>query len=161
MKKGFFFLLLLALPVFGSVHPFHSSMGECIYNPKEKVWEISIRLFQDDLTEGLSAFSGKKFVFKEDPQTDKIIDSYLRKHLGVQVNRKLTTPYRFLGWEAVKDVIWVYIELPTDQQLKGMNWENSLLGETFSDQTNLFHVVRGDQKRSYLFQSNRWVQVFE
>jgi len=161
LKKGFFFLLLLALPVFGSVHPFHSSMGECIYNPKEKVWEISIRLFQDDLELGLSTFAGRRFIFQEGPQTDKILDSYLRKHLGIQVNQKLTTPYRYLGWEAVKDVIWVYVELPTDQQLKGMNWENSLLAETFADQTNLFHVARGDQKRSYLFQSSKWIHVFE
>jgi hypothetical protein len=161
LKKGFILILLLAFPVFGKIHPFHSSVGECVYNAKGKVWEISIRLFQDDLEQGLGTFSGKRFVFKDGVQADKILEAYLRKHLGVQVNHKLTTPYRYLGWEAVKDIIWVYVELPTEQQLKGMNWENSLLSETFPDQTNLFHVARGDQKRSYLFQSNQWIQVFE
>ncbi|MDU0808883.1 DUF6702 family protein [Aquirufa regiilacus] len=43
----------MTFPLFGNVHPFHSSVGECVYNPKEKVWEISIRLFQDDLEQGL------------------------------------------------------------------------------------------------------------
>lgn len=161
MKKGILFLILIALPVLGNVHPFHSSVGECVYNSKDKVWEISIRLFQDDLEQGLSAFTGKRFIFQESPQTDKVLESYLRKHLGVQVNQLMTTPYRYLGWEAVKDVIWVYVEIPTEQNLKGMYWENSLLAETFPDQTNLFHVARGELKRSYLFQDNKWIQLFE
>lgn len=161
MKKGIFLLLLIVLPVLGNKHPFHSSVGECVYNAKDKVWEISIRLFQDDLEQGLQAFTGKRFVFQASPQTDKVLEAYLRKHLGVQVNQKLTTPYRYLGWEPVKDVIWVYVEIPTDQNMKGMYWENSLLAETFPDQTNLFHVARGEQKHSYLFQASRWIQVFE
>jgi hypothetical protein len=143
LKKGIFLLLLMVLPLLGFAHPFHSSVGECVYNAKEKTWEISIRLFQ------------------EGPQTDKVLDAYLRKHLGVNVNQQLTTPYRYLGWEAVKDVIWVYVEIPTEQNLKGMFWENSLLADTFPDQTNLFHVARGEQKQSYLFQANKWIQVFE
>ncbi|MDT8886553.1 hypothetical protein PQG44_02585 [Aquirufa sp. LEPPI-3A] len=151
----------MTFPLFGNVHPFHSSVGECVYNPKEKVWEISIRLFQDDLEQGLTAFTGKRFVFLEGPQTDNVLEPYLRKHLGVQVNQQLTTPYRYLGWESVKDVIWVYVEVPTEQQLKGMYWENSLLAETFPDQTNLFHVARGEQKHSYLFQENKWIQLFD
>ena len=154
-------MLFLALPLMGRVHPFHSSVGECVFNAREKVWEISIRLFQDDLEKGLSGFTGKSFVFLNTPQTDKVLDNYLRKHFGVQVNNQLTTPYRYIGWESVKDVIWVYVEIPTEQQLKGMYWENSLLAETFPDQTNLLHVARGDQKRSYLFNQNRWIQVFE
>lgn len=161
MKKGLILLFFMTFPLLGNVHPFHSSVGECIYNAKDKVWEISIRLFQDDLEIGLSAFTGKRFVFQEDPQTDKVLESYLRKHLGVQVNQQLTTPYRYLGWEPVKDVIWVYVEVPTEQYLKGMYWENSLLAETFPDQTNLFHVARGEQKHSYLFQENKWIQLFD
>ncbi len=154
-------MLLIVLPVLGNKHTFHSSVGECVYNAKDKVWEISIRLFQDDLEQGLQAFTGKRFVFQASPQTDKVLEAYLRKHLGVQVNQQLTTPYRYLGWEPVKDVIWVYVEIPTDQNMKGMYWENSLLAETFPDQTNLFHVARGEQKHSYLFQASRWIQVFE
>jgi hypothetical protein len=161
LKKGLILLFFMTFPLLGNVHPFHSSVGECIYNAKDKVWEISIRLFQDDLEVGLTAFTGKRFVFQEDPQTDKVLESYLRKHLGVQVNQQLTTPYRYLGWESVKDVIWVYVEVPTEQYLKGMYWENSLLAETFPDQTNLFHVARGEQKHSYLFQENKWIQLFD
>ncbi len=161
MKKVLFFLLFFVWPVFGNVHPFHSSVGECIYNPKDKVWEISIRLFQDDLELGLSQFTGKRFVFQDSPQTDKVLDAYLRKHLGTHYKNQWQTPYRYLGWEAVKDVIWVYVEIPTEQSLSGTYWENSLLADTFPDQTNLFHVARGDQKRSYLFQSTKWIQVFE
>jgi hypothetical protein len=154
-------MFLMTFPLLGSVHPFHSSVGECVYNAKDKVWEISIRFFQDDVEQGLTAFTGKRFMFQEGPQTDKILETYIRKHLGVHVNQQLTTPYRYLGSELVKDVVWVYVEVPTEQNLKGMYWENSLLAEIFPDQTNLFHVARGEQKHSYLFQSTKWIQLFE
>ena len=92
-------------------------MGDCIYNAKDKVWEISIRLFEDDLTLGISQFSGAPFSFQKNPQVDPILEKYVRNYFGFQVNQKRTTPYRWIGWEPVDDMIWVYLEIPSDQEL--------------------------------------------
>ena len=144
-----------------SLHPFHSSVGECIYNEKEHVWEISIRLFQDDFEVGMSAFTGSPFKLKDSEQVKDQIEQYTRQHIGVQVNQKLTTPYRFLGWEPVGDVVWIYLEIPSSQDLRGVYLENSLLSESFPDQTNLWQVARGTTKKSYLFQKSKWVQPLD
>lgn len=151
--------MILSTPILGrSLHPFHSSVGECVFNSKEKIWEISIRMFQDDLTVGLSQFNGAPFSFQKTPDIDLTLEKYVRNYFGIQVNQKRTTPYRWIGWEEVGDMIWVYLEIPSEQDLSGVFIENSLLADAFPDQTNLLQVVRIAQKRSYLFRKNEWVQ---
>ena len=159
MKTTLLVLLLLTTPIFGrSLHPFHSSVGDCVFNAKEKVWDISIRLFQDDLAVGLSQFSGLPFSFQKTTEIDAILEKYVRKNFGFQVNQKRVTPYRWVGWEPVDDTVWIYLEIPTEQDLSGVYLENRLLADTFSDQSNLLQVVRDAQKHSYLFKDKAWVQ---
>ncbi|MFM6949031.1 MAG: DUF6702 family protein [Aquirufa sp.] len=156
------FLLLFSLCSFSVekkvLHPFHTSVSECVYNEKEKIWELSIRLFQDDLEQALTEFQGKKFQFQFASNPDVLLESYIRKHVGFVVNQKLQTPYRWIGWEAQSDAIWIYIEIPTANDLSGVYFQQSALTEVFSDQTNLLHVARKELKKSYLFQKNQPVQ---
>lgn len=154
-----FCFFLLSVPIFGKLgHPFHTSVTEITFNEKERIWEVSVRLFQDDLEVSLSNFQGKKFQFQLANQVDDLLDRFIKKQFGFQVNQKLQTPFRYIGWEPILDVIWVYFEIPTDQELSGVYLQNSLLVETFSDQTNLVHVARGANKKSYLFQKDKTVQ---
>ena len=163
MKKFFFILFLLVSdPIFASQnHPFHTSVTEIVFNEKDQLWEVSIRLFQDDLEVGLSAFQGKKFQFLPNIEPDELLVKFINSHVGFQVNRKLQTPYRYIGFEPQKDVIWIYLEIPTTQDLKGVYLQNSLLVDVFPDQTNLVHVARLDKKKSYLFKKDAHVILLE
>ena len=89
---------------------------------------------------------------------EELIQEFIKKQFGFMVNQVMQTPYRFLGWEPQQDVIWVYVEIPTQQSLSGVFLKNSLLVETFPDQTNLVHVSRKGDKKSYLFQKGKEVQ---
>ena len=158
------FLLLISISSWANskgneFHPFHTSVTECVYNEKEKIWELSIRLFQDDFEQALTEFQGKKFQFQFAPSPDALLESYIRKHVGVLVNQKLQTPYRFIGWETQVDVIWIYLEIPTSNDLSGVYFQQSVLADIFSDQTNLFHLAKKDLKKSFLFQKNQLVQL--
>ena len=133
-------------------------MTELVFNEKQGIWEVSIRLFQDDLEQSLSQFKGKRFQFQQEQGAEELIQAFIKKQFGFLVNQHLQTPYRFLGWEPQQDVIWVYLEIPTQQSLTGVFLKNSLLVETFPDQTNLVHVARQGDKKSYLFQKGKEVQ---
>ena len=61
------------------VHPFHNSVTEMTYNARDQVWEISLRLFQDDLEQTMSAVVGKKFLFQSVLQKFSFIDIWLTK----------------------------------------------------------------------------------
>jgi hypothetical protein len=139
-------------------HPFHTSVSECVYNEKDQVWDLSIRLFQDDFEQVLSDYQSKKFQFQFANQPDALLESYVRKHIGFQVNKKLQTPYRWIGWETQGDAVWIYLEIPSQSDLSGVYFQNSLFCETFADQTNLLHIAKKELKRSYLFQKNQVVQ---
>lgn len=152
----YLFLLLGSHIAFAApTHPFHTSVTEIVFNEKEQIWEVSIRLFQDDLELGLSAFQGKRFQFQEANETDDLLAKYIKTHIGFQVNLKLQTPYRYLGFEPQKDVIWVYLEIPTNQELAGVYFHNSLLVDVFPDQTNLVQLARVNKKKSYLFKKDK------
>lgn len=156
-------LILIFLGLFHSsfskeVHPFHTSVTELVFNEKEGLWEVSIRLFQDDLEQGLSQLKGKRFQFQPGQGAEELIQEFIKKQFGFMVNQVMQTPYRFLGWEPQQDVIWVYVEIPTQQSLSGVFLKNSLLVDSFPDQTNLVHVSRKGDKKSYLFQKGKEVQ---
>ena len=68
------------------------------YNQKDQSWEISIRLFQDDLELTMSSNLGKKFrMIPGDEASEKELDTYLRKHFRFHAGKQISTPYRWLG----------------------------------------------------------------
>ena len=129
------------------------------YNVKDQSWEISIRLFQDDLEQTLSSVTGKKFrMLPGDVAAEKALDAYIRKHFRFHAAGQTTTPYRWLGTEQQQDAIWVYIEIPTKSDLVGSYLENSLFLDEFEDQTNLVSWSFQGSKKSYLFRKTKEVQ---
>lgn len=129
------------------------------YNAKDQSWEISIRLFQDDLEQTVSSVSGKKFrLIPGDEASEKGLEGYVRKHFGFRVGKQFSTPYRWLGTEQQQDAIWVYLEIPTTADLVGSYLENSLLLDEFEDQTNLLSWSFQGSKKSYLFRKSQEIQ---
>jgi hypothetical protein len=154
--KGLVLFLGLFLP---DLHPFHSSVTEMSYNQKDQSWEISIRLFQDDLEQSVSSATGKKYrMIPGDEASEKELDTYLRKHFRFHAGKQISTPYRWLGTEQQQDAIWVYLEIPTTSDLAGSYLENSLFLEVFEDQTNLVQWAPAGQKKSYLFRKSQEIQ---
>lgn len=129
------------------------------YNAKDQGWEISIRLFQDDLEQTVSSVSGKKFrLIPGDEASEQGLEGYVRKHFGFRVGKQFSTPYRWLGTEQQQDAIWVYLEIPTTADLIGTYLENSLLLDEFEDQTNLVSWSFQGSKKSYLFRKSQEIQ---
>ena len=129
------------------------------YNQKDQSWEISIRLFQDDLEKSVSSATGKKYrLVPGDEASEKELDTYLRKHFRFHAGKQISTPYRWLGTEQQQDAIWVYLEIPTTSDLAGSYLENSIFLEVFEDQTNLVQWAPAGQKKSYLFRKCQEIQ---
>jgi hypothetical protein len=120
------------------------------YNEKEKALQISVHLFIDDLEESLK-MEGHTRLFicteRESIQAEKLIESYLRKHLTFSVNNK-SNPFFFVGKERSSDMsaVWIYLEIPVSGKIKTMSIKNSLLVREFEDQKNLVHVVGPNKK---------------
>ncbi|MBC8155090.1 MAG: hypothetical protein H7Z72_19545 [Bacteroidetes bacterium] len=141
-----------------SLHDFHTSLTQMQFNPKEKGFEISVRLFTDDLEKALSRETGQKIQITSKPDTDPVIEKYIRKHLSLTDARKQRRPFTYIGHEAEGDANWVYLEMPVDGALKSAEMQQDVLMDLFDDQVNLVNVQVNSQRKTYVFRKNQPVQ---
>lgn len=138
-----------------NLHDFHTSLTELQYNPKEKSYEVSIRMFTDDLENTLTKFNGGKKVFigGKNDNADEVIKRYIPQHFAVYTAQKQKKAMNILGKEIEGDATWVYVEIPDAQGVLGGVLQNDLLVEMFDDQTNLVNFFYQNQKKTFLFNS--------
>lgn len=138
-------------------HAFHTSITEMRHNPKEKSFEISLRVFKDDLESVLTRDNqNKKIVLDKTDKYDALIDKYIQKHFAVLNTRNQRLPYQLLGKEQEGDAMWLYIELPINEAINGIKLQNDVLIDMFDDQTNIVNIFYQNDKKSFIFnQKNR------
>jgi hypothetical protein len=143
-------------------HAFHTSITEMRYNPKEKSFEVSLRVFTDDLEKTLSTNNqNKKFVIENTDKNDPFIEQYVRKHFVVTTPKNQKLIYQFVGKEKEGDATWIYLEMPVNEPIKGSKIQNDVLIDMFDDQTNIVNIFVNNDKKSYLFTVKNQVFVVE
>ena len=144
------------------LHAFHTSITEMRYNTKEKAFEISLRVFTDDLEKILSANNqNKKFVIDNNDKNDVFIESYIRKHFVVTTPKNQKLNFQYLGKEKEGEATWIYLEMPVNESIKGSKIQNDVLVDMFEDQTNIVNIFLNNEKKSYLFTVKNKVFVVE
>ena len=144
------------------LHAFHTSITEMRYNPKQKSFEISLRVFTDDLEKTLSINNqNKKFVIEDTDKNDTFIEQYVRKHFAITTPKNQKLNYQYVGKEKEGDATWIYLEMPVNEAIKGSKIQNSVLMDSFDDQTNIINIFLNNDKKSYLFTVKNKVFVVE
>ncbi len=131
-------------------HAFHISVTEILYKPEDKVVQVSVRLFLDDLELALRAETGNQALDIADKSNydylSEAVGKYVKKRL--RVSSKKPIPLTYLGFEYEEDVLWCYLESEKVKKFEAIKVENELLTEAFSDQENLVHFRRGGKVKS-------------
>ena len=112
------------------------------YNAKDKIVEISCKIFADDLEKVLSKSTGSKVNVSDQnnkSNNDKLITAYIAKHLQLKIDDKPVT-IQFIGSEREEDVVWSYFQVNNIASVKKIEVMNDILYETFGSETNLMHV---------------------
>jgi hypothetical protein len=144
------------------LHAFHTSITEMRYNPKQKSFEISLRVFTDDLEKTLSANNqNKKFVIENNDKNDPFIEQYVRKHFVVTTPKNQKAIYQYVGKEKEGDATWIYLEMPVNEPIRGSKIQNHVLMDMFEDQTNIVNIFVNNEKKSYLFTVKNKIFVVE
>ena len=160
-KAGLFFLLLcFVLITAARNHEYHVSVTHMQYNPAEKLIEVSIRIFTDDLERALSENNGKRrFVIRNNDQNNSFIEGYIRRNFVFFDQGKKSIQARFLGKEQEEDATWLYLEIPYSASPEGCSLQNSTLMDTFSDQVNMTNFKYGTEKKTYLFKKAQPIHI--
>ncbi|MDW3196855.1 MAG: DUF6702 family protein [Cytophagales bacterium] len=169
IKSLFCYLVCLPAFVFNGPsvahdrHPFHISVTEILHKPEEKVIQMTVRLFQDDMEQGLQEFTGNvelDILNKEDSvYLTEIIGQYVLNNLSLTTKKELTLNY--LGFEYDNDVIYCYIESVKVKPFDQLTISNELLTSTFDDQENLVHVKKANKVKSLRMTSNKSLETLE
>jgi hypothetical protein len=139
-------------------HEFHTSLAQVHYNQSSQSFEVTLRVFTDDMEAALTLLNNNAQVTIDASQADKLIEQYLVKNLVFLDKQNQQKALSFIGKEVEVDVTWIYAEVPVADSPSGMRLQNTVLTELFDDQVNIVNFKYLTTIRTFMFKSNEKVQ---
>lgn len=135
-----------------SAHRYHTSLTRIDYNEKEKIFEISVKLFTHDLEPLLEKRNGGKRVdLEKSTVADNLIFDYLNENFVLSDKKGALKKLKWIGKEFDADTVEVYVEADSTETLAGYQLKNTLFFETFPEQSNIVVCRYDDKKADLLF----------
>ncbi|MGW9685548.1 DUF6702 family protein [Flagellimonas sp. 2504JD1-5] len=153
-KKVAFLLLIILSFSFTISHKFYVSVTNMVYSKKDAAFQITSRIFIDDLEQVLEERYGVKAELateKESKVADDYIKKYFKTKFAITLNNE-NVDYSFLGKRYDNDVVICYLEL-TDvsfPEVKTITVQNEILTDLFEEQQNIVHIKWKGQKKSFV-----------
>ena len=154
MINKIFLILVLPLITMASIHKFYVSVTNMEYDEEDQAFQITTRIFIDDLETALNAryeVDAQLASDQEIEQSNALISKYLNSKISISINGQKRN-FKFLGKEYKDDLVVCYLEM-TEVTLSGINSIeviNDLLTEFFEEQQNVVHLKIGDTKKSFI-----------
>jgi len=140
MKVLKYFLLFLLIPILSlTVHKYYVSLTQIDYNQKNKLLEITVRVFIDDLNKALNQQYDKEFNLGEKNElknTDYFIKKYFENNFILKVNNQ-HKDYKLVGKEYEDNICYIYFEISNVANVSSLEITNSILQEIFEEQQNI------------------------
>lgn len=154
VPKHICLILALLWPTLITAHDFHVSLTEVNFNAKAKTFEVSVRLFTDDLDKALEldGISSAKLVSGQPTLSlDKQLAFYLSKHFQLKVDDRPLS-FTFIGLENQLDATWCHLEFAAPAMFTSITVSNSCLMEVYNDQTNMVTCTVNGKNKSMILQ---------
>jgi hypothetical protein len=154
------FIIPFSLCSVAPAHDYHVSVTQMQYNSGSKTFELSIRVFTDDLERALGIANGnKRIIIKNGDANDALVSAYIIKNLSLSDTQKKISEARYVGKEQEQDATWIYLEIPFQLPIKGHKLQNSILTEIFDDQVNMTNITTPAGKKTYMYKKGQLVHV--
>ena len=131
-------------------HPIFVSVTEIEHNAKDKILEISCKIFTDDFEKTLRK-DYKMHVDLLDEKVksamDKLVNDYVQKHLRIAVDGK-TVALKYLGFEKIEEGIYSYYQADNVPTPKKIEVIDNVLLDFNTQQMNLVHITVGGERKS-------------
>ncbi|MEC7877153.1 MAG: DUF6702 family protein [Bacteroidota bacterium] len=140
----FFYILLFVV-----IHKYYVSTTLIDFDLKSQTFEITLKVFYDDLEKDLGLDSNVVDYEKDYNYLNKIFKKYLSKNFIIEIeNQRIILEY--LGYEKKRDQINFYMNLDNDFKNKSINIQNSVLFNSFPDQKNIILFRSGRFRKSLI-----------
>lgn len=134
------------------MHKFYVSLTEVRYNEQTECFEVSLRIFPDDLDLALLERSGIQTQLAtelEHKKADSLLMIYLLEDFKLRVNGEELV-LNYLGKEPESDAIWCYLESSKVHAPDTITIGNAILTEYFPEQVNIVQVYHGKWNKGLL-----------
>ena len=133
------------------LHAFYISTAKIeIQSSTTSKANITILVFTDDLENAIRNFDESTYQISNEETFVKLhtpqIRAYFQKHFQIKVNDKPITQ-QYISGSLKNDVYQLEFEIPHQQKWSTLEINANYLMELFPDQTNVMHIVYGDEKR--------------
>ena len=145
--------LLLFLFSFNIFHRYYFSLTEIKANTQKKSFEVSCKLFTDDIEEALLKLNHSKVDLGSSEKNKAVqlqIENYLHERFKIVINGNPVSPH-LIGFEVENDVTWFYMESTITSNSKNpvkIKITNSLLYDFIPDQTNITHITWNEKEQT-------------
>lgn len=141
----------MLITYFAAMHPFYVSVIDLHHNAKEKMVEVSIRIFTDDLEQILKIHFNKN-VDLTNPvnkaEADDLIQQYINNKINIKINQT-KAHLKYIGYEIQKESVWGYFEIDNITSIQKIDITSTLLYDYQPNQVNIYHVTYNGEDKSY------------
>ncbi len=141
------FFTLLFLLVFP--HKYYVSTTLIDFDNKTQSFEITLKVFYDDLEKDLKLDSKKVDYIKDYEYLNEIYKPYLNQNFQINFYNE-TVLINYLGFEKKQDQINFYMEINSDLLGQSIEIENSILYNSFPNQKNIILIRKGKFRKSFI-----------
>jgi hypothetical protein len=133
-------------------HDFHTSLAEVNFNSRKNTWEVSVRMFTDDLEEASGKHNQVKVTIDKTKNSHVYIEKYLKEKFNLIDKKGKKANFTWVGKEIEADVTWVYFELSFSKKTIDFELKNNIMLELFDDQLNLNNFNYQGKKKTFICQ---------
>lgn len=157
----FAIMLTFASNSYARFHTYHSSLTLINYDERTKAIEITIQLFTHDLVKVLETKTRKKIDLDQSADENRAVLEYLNDNFVLVKNGEPIGKLQWVGMELKVDRANVYVEIPYEGKLLGMELKNTIFFEFFPQQTNLVTFEYGDTKADLVYKQKDTAKPIE
>lgn len=154
--KHFFFIPLLLCLVSFVAHKFYVSNNIIEYNARTGIYEVTMKIFTDDLEKACSPNGGSMFLGSEMEiqNADYLIETYLMKNFKVKLNDQPVL-MTYIGKEIDPELSLIYFEFRFADAPSSISITNTVLFEHFHDQKNIMDIRMNGWNRTVFLTKER------
>ncbi len=157
-------LFLSALLVLG-MHPLHLSVMNVDYNEQKDLFEVAVKVFQDDFTEAFEEYYGTKLQLTNDNAGSiEKVEAYFDLHITFQNMNGDKERWEYIRVDQRQDSYWFYFDVILKEPGTVIKIYHDLFTDRFPDQVNLIIFTSGGKQKGLRFtgaHKNENIQLYE
>tara|TARA_Y100000996_G_C21974138_1_gene417718 strand:+ start:16 stop:483 length:468 start_codon:yes stop_codon:yes gene_type:complete len=133
------------------IHPIYISTSEIILIKNNA--QVKIRIFRDDLEDGLRLFHGKSISIDSDQKLkkeSKKIDSYIQNKFKLSTNESKIN-ISIINYNLINDLVEISFSFKSQSIINNISVSNNILFDVYRIQKNITLINFENKTKSYVF----------